>query len=82
MILIQNYDDYKDFDDCADQLFHMFIKMHMSHFSPKDIKNRIKVLKLEKGKEKALEMFDLIYKDATRVKILYMHRIYFFLDDL
>ena len=73
MLLIQNYYDYKDLPDCEVQLCILFTKMNLPQFSTQDIKKRIKKLKLEKGREKAQEMFDMIYLEVIKVRKLYLH---------
>lgn len=70
MLLINSYDDYKDLPDCEDQLCLLFTKMNLHGFAPKDIKKRIKHLKLEDGKDRALGKFNLIYTEADRVRML------------
>jgi len=71
LILIQNYDDYKDFEDIEAQLLLLFNKLNMNDFSIKDIKKRIKYLKLRQGKSKAQEKFDEIYQNSERVSKLF-----------
>jgi len=67
LVLIQNYEDYKDLPDCEAQLCLLFNKMNMNDFSIKDIKKRAKFLRLDRGKLKAQEIFNNIYKDSIRV---------------
>ena len=43
----------------------------MNDFSIKDIKKRIKYLKLRQGKSKAQEKFDEIYQNSERVSKLF-----------
>lgn len=65
--MIQNYYDYKDLADCEAQLCILFNKMNMNDFSIKDIKKRVKDLKLDQGQLKAQEAFDERYKDSITV---------------
>jgi len=69
MILIQNYEDYKDLEDCEAQLCLLFNKLNMNDFSIKDIKKRIKVLKLHKGTNVAQEIYNERYRDTEKVII-------------
>ena len=67
LILISNYEDYKEFDDPETELCLLFNKMGISSFNERDIRRRVKTLKLEKGKEKAMEQFNNLYKDDMQV---------------
>lgn len=67
LLLISNYADYQEFDDPETELCILFNKMGISSFNERDIKRRIKLLKLAKGKEKAMEVFNHMYKDEMQV---------------
>lgn len=67
MILIQNWDDFKEFDDAETQLCILLNKMGITEFTERDIKKRVKILKVRLGREKAMEVFNSIYKDDLQV---------------
>ena len=67
LILIQNFEEFKDFDDCETQLCILLNKMGITEYTDKDIKKRLKILKVRLGKEKAMEVFNSIYKDDLQV---------------
>ena len=71
LILIKNYDDYKDFENCEERLCVLFNSLNFTQFTKRDIKQRIKILKLRKGQKKAEELYNKLYKESFKVINLY-----------
>lgn len=69
-LLIKYYGEYENMDKCEEHLCLLLHSFSVNDISPKDIRKRIRQLKLHKSKEKAEQLFRELYSNSEKVPCL------------